>query len=142
VGKRPPQSILKLAEDPRIVVTGFVDEVRPYLWKASVGVNPMRMAAGMQNKLLEGLAAGLPMVISPEANEGIRAPEGTAVLIGRTPEEFAEQVLKLLSDHPLANSLAKEGLTYVQAQWSWEHNFRILDGHLEKLLAGRALVQV
>jgi sugar transferase (PEP-CTERM/EpsH1 system associated) len=142
VGKRPPKSVLKLAEDPRVVVTGFVDDVRPYLWKASVGVNPMRMAAGMQNKLLEGLAAGLPMVISPEANEGIRAPEGRAVLIGRTPEEFAAHVLTLLSNKSLANSLAQEGLAYVQAEWSWDHNFRFLEAHLDKLLAGRTLVQV
>jgi len=142
VGKRPPNSILKLAEDPRIVVTGFVDDVRPYLWKASVGINPVRMAAGMQNKLLEGLAAGLPMVISPEANEGIKAPEGKAVLIGRTREEFAAHVLALLSDQSQANSLSSEGLAYVQAKWSWEHNFQILETHLEKLHAARALVQV
>jgi len=142
VGKRPPNSILKLAADPRIVVTGFVDDVRPYLWKASVGVNPMRMAAGMQNKLLEGLSAGLPMVVSPEANEGIKAPEGNAVLIGRNPEEFAAQVLTLLSDRSLANSLAREGMAYVQAQWSWEHNFRILEAQMDKLIAGRSLVQV
>lgn len=142
VGKRPPKSILKLAEDPRIVVTGFVDDVRPYLWKASVGVNPMRMAAGMQNKLLEGLSAGLPMVISPEANEGIKAPEGKAVLIGRNPKEFASQVLTLLSNQSLANSVAREGLAYVQAQWSWEHNFRILEAHMDKLIAARAPAQV
>jgi len=123
-------------------VTGFVDDVRPYLWKASVGINPVRMAAGMQNKLLEGLAAGLPMVISPEANEGIKAPEGKAVLIGRTREEFAAHVLALLSDQSQANSLSSEGLAYVQAKWSWEHNFQILETHLEKLHAARALVQV
>ena len=102
----------------------------------------MRMAAGMQNKLLEGLSAGLPMVISPEANEGIKAPEGKAVLIGRSPEEFAAQVLTLLTDRSLANSLAQEGMSYVQAQWSWEHNFRILEAQMDKLIAGRALVQV
>jgi glycosyltransferase involved in cell wall biosynthesis len=102
----------------------------------------MRMAAGMQNKLLEGLSAGLPMVISPEANEGVKVPEGNAVLIGRGPEEFATQVLTLLSDRSLANSLAREGMAYVQAQWSWEHNFRILEAHMDKLIADRVLVQV
>lgn len=134
VGKWPPQSVLKLAEDPRISVTGFVEDVRPYLWKASVGVNPIRMAAGLQNKLLEGLAAGLPMVISPEANEGIHAPEGKAVKIGRSSEEFAAHVLALLENKSEAKALAAEGLAFVQSQWSWEHNFRSLEEHLDKLL--------
>ena len=52
VGKRPPQTIRMLANDPRITVTGIVEDVRPYLWKASVGVNPIRMAARLQNRLL------------------------------------------------------------------------------------------
>jgi len=64
------------------------------------------------------------------------------VLIGRGPEEFATQVLTLLSDRSLANSLAREGMAYVQAQWSWEHNFRILEAHMDKLIADRVLVQV
>ena len=134
VGKRPPRSILKLAEDSRISVTGFVEDIRPYLWKASVGVNPIRMAAGLQNKLLEGLASGLPMVISAEANEGINAPEGKAVRIGRTSEEFAAHVLALLENKAEAETMAAEGLAYVRSQWSWEHNFRSLEEHLNKLL--------
>ena len=134
VGKRPPQSVLKLAVDPRISVTGYVDDVRPYLWKATVGVNPIRMAAGLQNKLLEGLAAGLPMVISAEANEGIHAPEGRAVRIGRTVEEFADHVVELLSNQAAAKALAVEGMTYVQSRWSWEYNFRSLQEHLNSLL--------
>jgi sugar transferase (PEP-CTERM/EpsH1 system associated) len=134
VGKRPPQSVLKLAEDPRISVTGFVEDVRPYLWKASVGVNPIRMASGLQNKLLEGLAAGLPMVISAEANEGIHAPEHKAVRIGRTSEEFAAHVLELLSNQTEAKAMAAEGMAYVQSRWSWEHNFRSLEEHLDKLV--------
>ncbi len=134
VGKRPPPSVQKLADDPRISVTGFVEDVRPYLWKATVGVNPIRMAAGLQNKLLEGLAAGLPMVISAEANEGIHAPEHKAVRIGRTPEAFASHVLELLSDRVQAAALAAEGMAYVQSQWSWEHHFRSLEEHLDILL--------
>ena len=135
VGKRPPQSVLKLAEDRRITVTGYVDDVRPYLWKASVGVNPIRMAAGLQNKLLEGLSAGLPMVISPEANEGIHAPEGKAVRIGRSPAEFASHVLNLMNNRAEAEDLAVEGMAYVQTHWSWEHHFQSLEEHLRALVA-------
>lgn len=133
VGRNPPRSLLKLREDRRVIVTGTVPDVRPYLWKASVGVDPVRMAAGMQNKLIEGMAAGLPMVITPEANEGILAPEGRAVLIGRGPEEFAAHVLSLLHDPVQARSVATEGLAFVQAQWSWEHLFGCLEKKMNLL---------
>jgi glycosyltransferase involved in cell wall biosynthesis len=137
VGKNPPRSVVKLAEDTRISVTGYVPDVRPFLWRAAVGVDPIRMAAGMQNKLIEGLAAGLPMVISPESNEGINAPEGASVRIGRTSDEFAEHVVALLDDEFGARKLAKAGQAFVQAQWSWDHHFRRLEMQLEKLVAER-----
>lgn len=134
VGKDPPRSLMKLGGDRRISITGTVPDIRPYLWKSSVGVDPVRMAAGMQNKLIEGMAAGLPMVITPEANEGIRAPEGHAVLVGHTPEEFAAHVLLLLEDAERARTVATEGLAFVQAHWSWEHYFSCLEDKLNTLV--------
>jgi len=142
VGRNPARSVLKLTEDRRITVTGLVDDVRPYLWRGTVGVDPIRMAAGMQNKVIEGMAAGLPMVISPEANEGIRAPEGSAVLIGRTPEAFADHVLQLLGDPSRARAVAKEGLMFVQKQWSWEHHFSCLERHFDSLVSEGACARV
>jgi len=142
VGKTPPQRIRRLARDPRVEITGYVPDVRPYLWKATVGIDPIRMAAGMQNKLIEGLAAGLPMVITPEANEGILAPQGTAVRIGQNASEFAGHILHLL-DHPAeAAALAKEGMSFVRAHWSWEHHFRLLEAHFESLAAGTKCVGI
>ena len=138
VGRNPTRAVLKLADDRRISVTGLVDDVRPYLWKATVGVDPIRMAAGMQNKVIEGMAAGLPMVISPEANEGIHAPEGRTVLVGRSPEQFATHVLGLLSDRSRARELAEQALTFVQKQWSWEHHFRSLETLFSDLISERA----
>jgi glycosyltransferase involved in cell wall biosynthesis len=137
VGRNPSRPVLKLTEDPRISVTGYVKDVRPYLWKASIGVDPIRMAAGMQNKVIEGLAAGLPMVISPEANEGIHAPEGSAVLIGRTQEEHATHILELLNDRSRAEAMAKEGLSFVQRHWSWEHHFSCLAKLFDTLVSER-----
>jgi sugar transferase (PEP-CTERM/EpsH1 system associated) len=140
VGRNPTRAVLKLADDRRISVTGLVDDVRPYLWKATVGVDPIRMAAGMQNKVIEGMAAGLPMVISPEANEGIHALEGTAVLVGRSPAQFASHVLGLLSDRLHATELAEQALCFVQKQWSWEHHFKSLETLFGDLIAERASV--
>lgn len=140
VGKNPPSSIRRLADDSRITVTGFVEDVRPFLWKASVGVNPIRMAAGLQNKLLEGLAAGLPMVVTPEANEGIQAPVGIAVCIARSAEEFAAATLELLNNPERAESLATEGKRFVQSHWSWETHFKSLESHLQALVDTTAKV--
>jgi polysaccharide biosynthesis protein PslH len=137
VGKNPPYSVQKLAEDSRITVTGFVPDLRPYLWKAAVAVNPIRMAAGMQNKLIEGLAAGLPMVISPEANEGIHAPVGKAVVLAHNPQEFAASVLALLDNLAAAGELGAQGQAFVQANWSWEHHFEQLEDLLHRLVANR-----
>ena len=134
VGKTPPRRIQRLARDPRILVTGSVDDVRPFLWRASVGIDPIRMAAGMQNKLIEGMSAGLPMVISPEANEGIHAPEGTGVLIGRSAKEFADHVLRLMNDPVEARAVADRGTSYVRAQWSWEYHFQHLEAHFQRLV--------
>ncbi|HTW50219.1 MAG TPA: glycosyltransferase [Acidobacteriaceae bacterium] len=140
VGKNPPRPVLRLAEDSRVTVTGFVPDLRPYLWKAAVGINPVRMAAGMQNKLIEGLAAGLPMVISPEANEGIHAPAGKAVLVAHSPQEFAASVLALLDDPARAGELGAQGQAFVQADWSWEHHFEHLDALLQQLAGNRVPV--
>ena len=141
VGKTPPRTIRQLARDPRIEVTGSVPDVRPYLWRATVGIDPIRMAAGMQNKLIEGMAAGLPMVITPEANEGIHAPDGKAVLIGRGATEFAGHVLRLL-DHPVeAIAVAHLGMAFVRAHWSWECHFGQLEDHF-KTLAGQTSLRL
>lgn len=137
VGKNPPRSVLKLASDARVTVTGFVPDLRPYLWKAAVGIDPVRMAAGMQNKLIEGLAAGLPMVAGPEANEGIHAPAGKALLVARSAQEFAKDVLLLLDDPARAGELGAQGQAFVQAHWSWEHHFEQLDELLQRLVADR-----
>ncbi|NWF93029.1 MAG: glycosyltransferase [Syntrophaceae bacterium] len=128
VGKNPPASIIRLNKDPRIRVTGFLEDIRPYLWRCSVGVDPIRIAAGMQNKVIEGMAAGLPMVVSPEANEGIGAPEREALVVGKNPEDFATKVLTLINCPEVAQKLSITGRNYVKKYWSWEYHFRQLEG--------------
>jgi glycosyltransferase involved in cell wall biosynthesis len=137
VGKNPPARIKGYARDRRLMVTGFVKDLRPFLWRAAVGVNPMRIAAGMQNKVIEGMAAGLPMVMSQEANEGIGAVDGETVLIAGTPEDFARKVVGLLKNPEQARRLAAAGQALVRTQWSWEHHFQQLEDLLEELVRQR-----
>ncbi|MGH7815981.1 MAG: TIGR03087 family PEP-CTERM/XrtA system glycosyltransferase, partial [Candidatus Binatia bacterium] len=98
IGRRPPKSVRRLSRIDGVRVVGEVDDVRAYLIRADVSVAPMRIARGVQNKVLEAMAVGVPVVATPPAIEGIEVRDGEEVLIGTTPEEFANQVIRVLSD--------------------------------------------
>ena len=85
-GKDPSESIRLLSRDARITVTGFVDDLRPFFWSATVVVAPLVYGTGIQNKVLEAMACGVPVVASQAACEGIGAPRGHALLVGITQE--------------------------------------------------------
>ncbi len=102
VGSKPTESIRRLASEGNgIEVTGTVDDVREYLWGAAVSVAPLWTARGLQNKVLEALAAGLPTVITPEVFEGL--PEGVhaGCRIAASALTFANEILTLLALGPL-----------------------------------------
>lgn len=93
VGMNPTDAVRRLPEhDPSIVVTGAVDDVRPYLWAAAVSVAPLRVARGVQNKVLEALAAGLPCVVTPAVAEGLPPAVRQACAVATSGGEFASRV--------------------------------------------------
>ena len=103
VGADPPRSFEALcAGDQTIEVTGRVPDVRPWLWESAVGIAPLQVARGVQNKALEAIAAGLPIVITPAVAEGLPKEAAPAVAVAGLPEEFAEHVVALLSMSPQA----------------------------------------
>ena len=89
VGRDPASAVQALDGQDGITVTGTVEEPADWIARAAVCVAPIRAAAGLQNKLLEAMAMAKAVVATPEANEGIRAPEGEAVLLAREPAAFA-----------------------------------------------------
>jgi len=99
VGSNPPEPIRSLASND-IDVTGSVPDVREYLWGSAVSVAPLLTARGLQNKVLEALAAGLPTVITPEVDEGL--PEGIrhGCRIAASASTFADEILSLLALEP------------------------------------------
>jgi sugar transferase (PEP-CTERM/EpsH1 system associated) len=134
VGKNPPTSIRKLAEtDASVVVTGFVKDVRPYYSKAKVGIDPLRIGAGLQNKLLIGMSMGQPMVCSSIANEGISAEHGKHLFIADEPQAFASAVVELLENDEIAERIVHNARKFVEEKWTWEYYFRLLECHLEDL---------
>ena len=98
VGKDPSSDIKKMEENPLITVTGTVSDIRPYLWKTSVAVAPLVYGAGIQNKILEAMAVGMPVVTTSKALLSLGAVRERDILIGDTPQEFSASVLRLLDN--------------------------------------------
>ncbi len=125
VGKEPPEVVRKLAQDERIVVTGMVSDLRPYLARASVAVCPVPYAAGVQNKALEAMAMGTPVICTPAAFSGLQAQAGE-VLVAEGEAKWAAAVLRLLSDAAMAEELGAAGRRYVERCHSWQAQAREL----------------
>jgi len=126
VGMQPSAKIKRL-QSPDTVVTGYVPNTAEYLAQATVCVVPLRIACGIQNKVLEAMAAGTPIVATSAANSGINAVHGSEMLIADTPEAFAEAVVSLLSDETLRRRLAGNARKLVEQNFRWETNLQRLE---------------
>jgi len=119
VGNNPPQSVRALTVDKRISVTGYVADTRPYLGAASVVIAPLLVAAGMQNKVLEALAMGMPTVTTPSCSRILGAKGGIHLLEAEEPRAFAKAIVKLLDDPQLAQQLGIAGRQFVAEHYNW-----------------------
>lgn len=134
VGRDPVREIRELHGRHGITVTGTVDDVGAYIRAAQVCVNPVLAAGGMQNKLIEYLASGVPTVATPVANEGIRAPDGEALLIRDGAEAFVAGILEILRSPETAARLASAGRRFVEEHWTWEAHFLRLERDFHQAL--------
>jgi sugar transferase (PEP-CTERM/EpsH1 system associated) len=126
-GSRPVAAVRRLAKRRGITVTGRVPDTRPYMDKAELFVAPMRMARGIQNKLLEALAMGLPCIASCAATRGAAIPEGVGILTADDPENFAERVVCLLRDGAFRAKMAHKARAAVEQNYRWETQLARLD---------------
>lgn len=133
VGRNPQRAVLDLARPPRVVVTGEVPDVSEWLCRASVGVAPLRIGAGMQNKLVQAMAAALPVVATTVANEGIGAMPESQILIRDEPKSFADAVVRLLRDAPERERLGRAARSFVEAHWTWEAHFEEMEKALQRI---------
>jgi sugar transferase (PEP-CTERM/EpsH1 system associated) len=118
-GARPAYHVRQLAGD-RIMVTGWVEDMRDCYAKARVFVAPMLIGTGLQNKLLEAMAMRLPCITTPLANNALGAKPGKEVLIAETPQEFASAIRLLLNDADRAKELAENGHRFISERFGWE----------------------
>jgi glycosyltransferase involved in cell wall biosynthesis len=128
---RDPSSVLreKARRHPEVTVTGFVEDVRPYLERASVFVAPLRFGSGVQNKILEAMAMQAPVITTPLAAAGLRV-DGVAappVCVADGEKQFAERVVELLQHEKARARLAEEGRQFVENHFVWSRSAEKLE---------------
>ena len=107
--------------DPNIVVTGRVEDVRPYMDRASAYIVPIRVGSGTRLKIYEAMAMELPIVSTTVGAEGLNLVDGRELLIADTPSDFAAGVVKLLSDDELASALGQRATDLVRTKFGWSN---------------------
>jgi sugar transferase (PEP-CTERM/EpsH1 system associated) len=137
VGAKPTSAVQELARLPGVRVTGTVPDVRPYLTHARLAVAPLRIARGIQNKVLEAMAMGKPVLVSPQALEGIDAIPGRDLLLADSPEQFAAAALGLLQaqgsqeSQDRQNALGASAREKIETGYSWANKLAIVDTLLD-----------
>lgn len=129
-GTNPHLKVRSLSES-RILVTGWIRDIRTAYSASRIFVAPMLIGTGLQNKLLEAMAMDLPCITSFMANEALVARPGTDVLIAETPGEYAHLILSLLSNPVKAKELSTNGLQFVRSHYDWEAATALLSGLME-----------
>ncbi len=127
VGSRPVEAVRVLGQREGVVVTGSVAEIQPWIAHAEVAVAPMRIARGIQNKVLEAMALARPVVVSPMGAEGIHARPGEHFLVAVDGATFARSVAHLLRHPDEAEALGRAARERVVAEYSWDRTLAPLD---------------
>lgn len=134
IGAHPDKSVRALARVPGVEVTGFVEDTREHLRRASISVAPLRIARGIQNKVLEAMAMGLPVVGTTCATQGVGARDGEHYLVRDDEQAFANAVIELIDDKQRRAQLGQYARGFVEQHYDWERVFEPLDRLLARLL--------
>ncbi|MEA3337463.1 MAG: TIGR03087 family PEP-CTERM/XrtA system glycosyltransferase [Chloroflexota bacterium] len=121
VGADPAPQVQALAANPSVTVTGFVDDLNGYLNRSAVFVAPLRFAAGVQNKVLEAMAAGRPVVTSSMVNGGLEAEAGRDLLVADDIETTVGHIVGLLNDPVARQTMGQAARQFVSQHFSWRH---------------------
>ena len=130
VGNSPTKQVRALAKEKHIRVTGFVEDIRPYYEGADLCVIPLKIARGMQNKVLEAMAMARPVVATGAALEGIDAAHGVLVRQADDPKTFAREILDLIRNADRACETGRAARQHVKNHFSWETAMVKLEGIL------------
>lgn len=136
IGKNPPRELIELAVryENTIEVTGYVERLGPYMANAELMVVPVLTGGGMRVRILEALARGIPTVTTPVGLEGIEAQSGKEILIAEGVSQFAQAVLRLLSDPALKDTLSSKGRRLVEERYDWRVVLKQVEGVYKQLV--------
>ncbi|MBP5371969.1 MAG: glycosyltransferase [Bacteroidales bacterium] len=125
-GATPAPSVRAAASD-LVSVTGWVDDMCDVYSQSKVFIAPMQIGTGLQNKLLEAMAMELPCITTPLANKALQATENEEIIVGETPQDLANAIIRLLTDESFAKSIAQKGSKFVRSRYDWEQTTALLE---------------
>lgn len=134
VGADPSPDMRKLGELPGVTVTGSVPDVRPFIRSTTLMVAPLNIARGTQNKILEAMAMGVPVVTSSIAAGGVDAQADDHFLVADTPEQYAQAIFRITEDPAERSRLAQAGRARMLSHHAWPHSMQHLDGLIAQCL--------
>jgi sugar transferase (PEP-CTERM/EpsH1 system associated) len=134
VGRDPTGSVRALARPGQVTVTGSVPDIRGHLGRAAVAVAPFRIARGIQNKILEAMAMGIPVVATSVALQGLAGTDGDGARRADDPEMFARETLALLQDPVWRRRCSQEARRYIERSHRWESQGARLNDILEAMV--------
>ncbi|WKZ70510.1 MAG: glycosyltransferase [Melioribacteraceae bacterium] len=132
VGSSPSLRIKRLV-NKSVIVSGWVDDIRPFYNRAKIFVAPMQIGTGLQNKILEAMSMSIPAVISSHAAKGIEGCSANTVFIEDSPMEFANRILELIENPILREKMGKESRQFVKKHYSWENIVGDFEKYLNKI---------
>ena len=136
VGANPTACIRRLAALDGVTVTGWVPDVRPHVLRTAVMVAPLAIARGIQNKILEAMALGVPVVASPEAAEGVDARAGEHLLIASSPRDYARSILHVIGAPGERRRLGEAGRARMLSHHTWARSLQRFDAIVARCMAG------
>ena len=129
-----PDPKVKKAASERIIVSGWLDDIRDAYAQSRVFIAPMRIGTGLQNKLLEAMSMRLPAITSPLANASLGAKPNEEILVGSNPEEMAQHIITLLTDTQKAEQIAHAGYNFTNRVYDWGKATDILEHAMSQAL--------
>jgi len=135
IGAAPPGNITALNRMPGVMVTGTVDDIRPYVRKSALMVAPLEIARGTQNKILEGMAMGVPVISSRTSARGVDAVVGDHILVATTADEYITHISRIFDDEAERDRLAAAGRARMISHHNWPRAMALFTQSIERCRA-------
>ncbi|MCU4675536.1 TIGR03087 family PEP-CTERM/XrtA system glycosyltransferase [Catenovulum sp. 2E275] len=120
VGSNPHKALRNYHGKNNIYITGYVQDIRPYLKNSLFAIAPLQISRGIQNKVLEAMASGKPIILSPSAANGLNLNQEQLSLICQTKEDYLTQIQTLYNNHFLIERISKANQNWIKSNYSWE----------------------